>query len=435
MTAPVKTFQIVSFGCKVNQAEGLALASRLRERGLCEATPEDEADLTIINTCTVTAEAARQGRQRVRQAVRSGAAVIVTGCGAHRAVRDERLREIDGVHLVEADKARVVESLRHDGALAAALARRTSSRARAGQAPRLTTTRSRAMLKVHDGCPASCTYCIVPKVRPVARSTPPDEAVRQLEELVVEGYREVVICGIHLGLYGADLGQTVTLVDLLERFLSVRGLGRLRLSSIEPMEVSDQLLALTQRDPDRLCPHLHIPLQSGDDEVLRRMNRPYTSRDFLAVVKRIREALPHPAVTTDVLVGFPGETDEAFARTLRVCRYAAFSRIHVFPFSARPGTRAAEMTDQVPREIIRARRQTASALGEELAAAYRDSLLGRTARVVLETIHPDGSAEGLPERYVRVHVRAPLPDRAARRGIIPVRLLRAAGDALEAEAM
>ncbi len=458
------TFRIVSFGCKVNQAEGRALAARLRQLGLEEAGTEADPStasgqrLVIINTCAVTAEAARQGRQCARRAVRDGAETLVTGCAAHPAARDEALRNIDGLHLIEADKDRLIETLSRDGASG------LLAQARAGQAPRPTTTakrddalaaglapraaqarrltrdlapstaRSRAMLKVQDGCPEACAYCIVPLVRPAVRSTPPEEAVRQLAALVAEGYREVVICGIHLGLYGADLAPRTGLVDLLERMLTVPGLGRLRLSSIAPLEVSDRLLALAQSEPERLCPHLHVSLQSGDDGVLARMGRPYTTGEFLDVVRRIREALPLPAVTTDVLVGFPGETEEAFAGTLRLCRRTGFSRIHAFPFSPRPGTRAAAMPDQMPRETIRARRRAVSTLGDALAGAYRESLVGRTARVGLETLHPDGSADGLSQRYVRVHVRGPLPAGAARREILPVRLLRTAGDHLEAEA-
>ncbi len=455
------TFRVVSFGCKVNQVEGRALAARLRELGLREA--DAEADVAIINTCAVTAEAARQGRQCVRRAVRDGAETIVTGCAAHPAARDEALHNIGGVRLVEADKDRLVEAVTGEGASSRAragqaprltttarrasararagqaprlttTARRASARARAGQAPRLTTARSRAMLKVQDGCPDACAYCIVPLVRPAVRSTPPEETVRQLAALVAEGYREVVICGIRLGLYGADLTPRTRLVDLLERMLTVPDLGRLRLSSIAPQTVSDRLVALMQAEPERMCPHLHVSLQSGDDEVLARMGRPYTTGEFLDVVRRIREAAPLPAVTTDVLVGFPGETEEAFANTLRLCREAGFSRIHAFPFSPRPGTRAAEMPDQVPRETIRARRRAVSALGDASAAAYRESLVGRTAQVVLETLHPDGSADGLSERYVRVHVRGPLLDVAARREIVSVRLLRAMDGGLEAEA-
>jgi len=436
-------FEVVSFGCKVNQAEGRALAARLRDAGLVEADAKAVEDaarrLVIVNTCAVTAEAARQGRQRIRRAVRDGADVVVTGCAAHPAAGADALAGIGDVRLVEADKDRVVETLQRDEASCTARAgpasaEPTPATADLRQTPRLTTTRSRAMLKVQDGCPDACAYCIVPLVRPTVRSTPPEETVRQLAALVAEGYREIMICGIHLGLYGADLRPRTRLVDLLERMLTVPGLGRLRLSSLAPLEVSDRLLALMQAEPERLCPHLHVSLQSGDDGVLARMGRPYTTGEFAGVVRRIRGALPLPAVTTDVLVGFPGETDAAFENTLRVCREVGFSRIHAFRFSPRPGTRAADMPDPVPPDVIRARRRAVSALGDRLAAAYRESLVGRTARVVVEALHGDGSADGLSERYVRVHVRAPLPAGAARREILPVRLLSTAGDRIEAKA-
>ncbi|HUU91215.1 MAG TPA: tRNA (N(6)-L-threonylcarbamoyladenosine(37)-C(2))-methylthiotransferase MtaB [Phycisphaerae bacterium] len=432
MPADRKTFEVISFGCKVNQAEGQALAARLREFGFVEA--DARARIAIVNTCAVTAEAARQGRQRVRRAVRDGAAVIVTGCAAHPAAGAGALGRLDGVGLIEADKDRVVDFVRRDDGLAARLAPRAAQPRRLTRDLAPSAARSRAMLKVQDGCPDACAYCIVPLVRPVIRSTPPEEAVRQLEALVAEGYREVMICGIHLGLYGADLAPRTRLADLLEHMLTVPDLGRLRLSSIAPLEISDRLLALLRSEPERLCPHLHVSLQSGDDGVLARMGRPYTTSEFAGVVRRIREALPMPAVTTDVLVGFPGETDAAFENTLRTCREVSFSRIHAFPFSPRPGTRAAAMPDPVPHETVRARRRAVSALGDALAAAYRKSLVGRAARVVLETLHPDGSAEGLSERYVRVHVRAPLPAGAGRREMLPVRLLSTADGILEAKA-
>jgi threonylcarbamoyladenosine tRNA methylthiotransferase MtaB len=199
------------------------------------------------------------------------------------------------------------------------------------------------------------------------------------------------------------------------------------------MEVTEALLARLAAESERLCPHLHLPLQSGDDGVLARMGRPYTAAAFLAVVDRIRKALPRPAVTTDVLVGFPGETDEDYRATLRVCREAAFSRIHVFPFSKRPGTRAAALRPEVPRDVIRARRRDVAALGEELAARFREGLVGSTAEVVLERLLPGGAAEGTSERYVRVRVTGLTPA-AARRDLVAVRLARTAGGRLEGEA-
>jgi len=451
MPDPITTFKVVSFGCKVNQTEGLVLAARLRRRGLREVGPRAPADLVIVNTCCVTAEAARQGRQRVRRAHRRGTAVAVTGCAAHPASGEDAYARLAGLAAVDADKDRLLARLAAaghvpdgqgaTGCLSASAPRRakhTGGQAASGtpptpghersewpgrrcQAPSTPSQpRSRAMLKVQDGCPGGCAYCIVPKVRPEVWSVPPAEAVRQAERLVAEGFREIVICGIHLGLYGADLGPT--LADLLARLLAVEGLGRLRLSSILPTEIDAPLLDLMAAEPERLCPHLHLSLQSGDDEVLARMGRPYTAADFLRTVERVREALDAPALATDVLVGFPGETEAAFARTLAVCRQAGFTRMHVFPFSVRPGTRAAGMPGQVDGDVVRRRRRRAAEVGEDLADAYRRRLVGRRETVAVERVRPDGSAEGLAARYVRVQVPGPLPDGQGRRDLVPVRL-------------
>ena len=474
MAQAFHTFKVVSFGCKVNQTEGLALAERLRRRGLEEVGRRRPADLVVVNTCCVTAEAARQGRQQARRAGRRGAAVAVTGCDAHPASGDTAPGRFSGLVAMEADKDRLITRLTETGRLP------DEAEAHAGAGPAgepAREPRSRAMLKVQDGCPGGCAYCIVPKVRPEVRSVPPEEAARQAEALVAKGFREIVICGIHLGLYGADLepqgqGQHVipteasrreaerrnlavpsfeqqqgeiprlaalarndkrsALTDLLEHLLAVEGLGRLRLSSILPTEVDEALLRLMGAEPDRLCPHLHLSLQSGDDAVLARMGRPYTAAEFLRTVERVRQTLEEPAVTTDVLVGFPGETDEAFANTLGVCREAGFSRMHVFRFSSRPGTLAAEMPGRVPGEVKRDRRRRAAELGEVLADAYRRRLVGRREAVAVERARRDGSAEGLAARYVRVEVRGPLPDGAGRRDLVPVRLDGVAGEALQA---
>ena len=456
------SFQLISLGCKVNQAEGEDLAATLRGLGWADAPDEGPADLVIVNTCTVTGEAARQCRQRIRRALRSGARVIATGCAAHPAAEDASLRNLPGLLLVEPDKHRVAKFVEECGMRSAeggadgearpceprpairvaarmrapppCLRRPASGHPRACdsalRAPHSALDRSRALLKIQDGCPASCAYCIVPKVRPEVRSAPPEAVLEQVAGLIAAGFREIVVCGIHLGLYGAALEPPVRLADLLGQMIGVAGLGRLRLSSIEPMEVSDPLLSLMASEPERMCPHLHMPLQSGDDGVLARMSRPYSSAAFLAVVERSRRAIPQMAITTDVLVGFPGETDDAFAETLRVCREAGFSRLHVFPFSKRPGTRAASMKPEVPRGVVHERRRRAAELGQSLAAEYRASLVGRTAQVVIEKVLPDGGAEGLSERYVRVRLRGPLPAGAARRSILPVATTGLEGDAL-----
>jgi len=432
MADPLHTFRVVSFGCKVNQTEGRTLAERLRALGLCEVGPRSPADLVLVNTCCVTAEAARQGRQRARKALRRAATVAVTGCAAHPASGDADLRALAGLVALDADKDRLLARLRQTGRLPDAPATVAADATPAGPRP-APPHRSRAMLKVQDGCPGGCAYCIVPKVRPHVWSVPVDDAVRQAQALVAEGFREIVLCGIHLGLYGADLPDRPTLAGLIEHLLAVDGLGRLRLSSLSPAAVTGALVALLAAEPDRLCPHVHLSLQSGDDAVLKAMGRPYTSRQFLDTVERIRAAADEPAITTDVLVGFPGETDAAFEATLRVAREARFSRMHVFPFSRRPGTRAADMPDRVPNPVKQERRRRVADLGATLAEAYRRRLVGRAERAIVETVLADGSAKGLAARYVRVAVRGPLPPGIGRRNLVPVRLVRAAPGALEAQ--
>jgi threonylcarbamoyladenosine tRNA methylthiotransferase MtaB len=445
------TFAIDSFGCRVNQAEGEALAERLMAAGLCPVPPGGEPDLVVVNTCAVTAEAARQCRQRIRRARRRGARVAVTGCYAHPGAIDDALRAIADLVCIEPDKdraaERLVEALLGDRAPAgrggpAAIPSPLTGEGKGEGGPgplrpgeREDVARSRALLKVQDGCPASCTYCVVRIVRPEPQSLPPEEAVQRARRLVGAGYREIVVCGIHLGLYGADLAPQAGLTALLEELLAVPGLGRVRLSSLEPMEVTPELLALMASEPEGLCPHLHLPLQSGDDAVLGRMNRPYAADAFLEVVRRVRRALDEPALTTDVLVGFPGEDEAAFERTLAVAREARFSRMHVFPFSRRPGTAAAGMDGQVPGDVVRERCGRARALAEELGGAYRARLVGREGRVVVERLVADGAAEGTSERFVRVRIAGPLPEGVRRRDIVPVRLTCAGGDGLEAEAL
>lgn len=435
-TMSFRTFQLVSFGCKVNQVEGQALAERLEEMDLRreeDSRPGGPADLVVVNTCAVTAEAARRCRQRIRRAMRSGARVVVTGCYAHPAALDDSLRRIAGgaresggrgVLFLEPDKRRVPARLHQTWPDLSLPVGDDAERA-----DRF--ARSRAMLKVQDGCSASCAYCIVRKVRPQPRSTPPEAVLKRARALVAAGWREIVVCGIHLGLYGTDLEPRTSLAALVERLLPVLGPGRLRLSSIEPMEVGDDLLALMAAEPERICPHLHLPLQSGDDAVLARMRRPYTGGAFLRVVARAREALPQPAITSDLLVGFPGETPAAFENTLRVCREARLSRIHVFPFSPRPGTAAAEMDDRVPSDVIRVRRARAAEVGDALGREFREHLTGRTAQVVIERVGADGSAEVLSERYVHVRIRGPLPEKGGRRTMVSVNLCRVNGGFLD----
>ena len=395
-------YRTKTLGCKVNQYETREIEELLDRAGLARAGDDAEADLVVVNTCVVTAEAARQCRQTIRRMRRENprARLIVTGCYANAPERDD-LQSIDGVHLILADKDELRRRLAEELAPQGNLPTCGISHFRG---------HTRAFVKIQDGCDQFCSYCIVPQVRPVMRSRPAEEVIDEVRRLTDSGHREIVLSGIHLGRYGEDLSLARALAELLRRLVALPRLGRIRLSSIEVVEVDEALLEVMAERRDRICPHLHLPLQSGDDAVLAAMRRPYTSGKFLQHVERIRRALPDVALSSDVIVGFPGETDQAFRQTCRLCRQAEFSRLHVFPYSVRLGTPAAEMPDQVPAEVKRSRSELLRRLGHELAARFAAGLVGRQVTVLAEQVAggapPEGSwAEGFNEHYVRTRVR------------------------------
>jgi len=391
------TYAIITLGCKVNQYEGQAIRERLANLGWRETPFRDVADLYIINTCTVTRQADETCRKKVRRALRANprARVIVTGCAAETA--PERFRNIEGVsevltrgqmaHLDKyLDSGRVPEP---------------------GDVFDMEISRfqahTRAFMKIQDGCDGGCAYCIIPIARGHERSRPLERLRPEAERLVAAGHREIVLTGIHLGHYGRDLEDPARLADAARTVLEVVGVERVRLSSIEAMEVPDDLIELAATD-HRFCPHFHLPLQSGDDAVLSAMGRRYTVAEFLGTVERVRARLDRPSITTDVMVGFPGETDEQFEHTLHVCQTAGFSRIHVFPFSPRPGTRAESMSGRVPTHLVRERESRLQALAATLALAYKQSFLGQTVCPIVEHRRDKetGLLAGWSARYVRV---------------------------------
>ena len=395
-----RSFHLVSLGCKVNQHEGQGIRERLIAHGYSEVELAERPGVVIINTCTVTARADEKCRKAVRRARRSSpeATLIVTGCAAVTSPEVHRaMPEVDLV-LTKSRMARV-ESVLVGGAPREGDVFNLRISAFAGH--------TRAFLKVQDGCDAFCAYCIVPYARGAPRSRPLSEIAEEVRRLVDHGHREIVLTGIHLGLYGRDLGAA-GLCDAVRAALSVRGLARLRLSSIEGPEVPGELLDLMADEP-RLCPHLHLPLQSGDDDVLAAMNRRYTSGAFLNVVEEARRRLDRPAITTDLMVGFPGESDAQFENSMRVCREAAFSRMHVFRYSPRPGTPAAER-EPVPASVAREREIRALALARELALDYRRGFVGQEVMPLVEARRDreTGHLAGFTPRYVTV--RFPGPD-------------------------
>ncbi len=406
-----RSIAFCTLGCKVNQYETEAIRGRLLARGFVEVPWKAPADVYVINTCTVTEGGDQASLKLVRRVRRQNpqATVVVAGCYVDALRKGvEGTPQVLGADLLVAnhEKAALPELLeRHLGGEAVSGAPAWAGWRANGAIDHLTVSQfrdhTRATLKVQDGCDLFCTFCIIPWVRGKPVSKPIDVVVREARTLAANGYREVVLTGIHLGAYGRDLGTG--LVALVERLGEVEGLERIRLSSLEADELGEREIDAFPSHP-RVCAHFHVPLQSGDDGVLERMNRRYASGEFLAKVARMRERVPRLSVTTDVIVGFPGETDEAFGNTLRVCREAAFSKIHVFPYSDRTGTPAARMADKVEKRVLRSRCRALATLGRELGLAYRAPFVGEVVRplVELRRDRATGLLVGLTERYLRV---------------------------------
>lgn len=389
------TLKTVTLGCKVNQYETEYVRQGLARLGYREAVDGEPADLCIVNTCTVTSTADAKSRKAIRQLARQNprAEIIVMGCYATRAARE--VAAMPGVADVVTDKRQLPELLSRLG-----LVDLPSGISQFGP-------RHRAYVKVQDGCRMQCSYCIIPSVRPVLVSRPVDEVLDEICRLVDHGHREIVLTGIHLGHYGVDLAdRRVDLAGLVRRVVELDGEFRLRISSIEAAEVTAELIALLAERPDRVCPHLHLSMQSGSDRVLRRMRRRWPARLLIERCEEIRRWLDQPALTTDVIVGFPGETQQDFAATCRVVEEVGFSKLHVFRFSPRQGTPAADMPDQVPEAVKRRHAAELAELGEGLRRRYFEGLAGRELQVLVETPTGDrpGRLLGTSARYTPVEL-------------------------------
>jgi threonylcarbamoyladenosine tRNA methylthiotransferase MtaB len=441
-TAAIKTL-----GCKLNQFESQQIREQLVRLG-CRMVPfEEPADIYVINSCTVTSRTDSECRRLVRHAKRLNpqALVAVTGCYAE--VNPGELEAIPEADIVVGNAGkgdlgrRMIESwLATTGAaVSLSLCGEPESREAVpkqhpyagGEMVGGFAQHTRAFLKVQEGCDAGCTYCIIPRARGASRSVPPQDVQTQAERLVAAGFAELVLIGIHLGKYGADLPGAPDLTGLVEVLLGLPGLGRLRLSSIEPREVPDALMSLVAAHP-RLCCHLHIPLQSGCDSVLRRMNRPYDSAFYADLARRIHAADPRICLGADVMVGFPGETDEEFEATFRLIEQSPLNHLHVFTYSSRSGTPAAEMSGQLSHEVKIARNHRLRDLSAAKRQAFAHSMLGEMLEVVFERTAPDdpGVLDGLSDNYLRVHA----PGEEAELGVIrPVRIHSVAGDTMRGE--
>jgi threonylcarbamoyladenosine tRNA methylthiotransferase MtaB len=396
-----------SIGCRLNIGEIEAMARGLAKAGHRVVGPGAAAELCILNTCTVTAIASRKSRQLIRQLKRANpsAAVIVTGCDAELAPSE--MTEI-GVDLVvgNTEKDRLLEIAQAEGLLDTVPVDPDNQELfEPGD-----TTRTRAFLKVQDGCDNRCTFCVITVARGAGRSVPADAIVEELHELQRLGYREVVLSGVHLGSYGHDHRDQRGLQHLVERALAETGVERLRLSSLEPWDIDADFFEVFA-DP-RLLPHLHLPLQSGCDETLKRMARRTSRVEFSNLVAAARQRVPDLAISSDIIVGFPGETEEEFEKSISLVEELAFSRLHIFRYSRREGTPAERMSAQVPGQIAQERSRRMHELAADLEHRFNSTLIGRTSDVLWETAEDHGDSlrwSGLTPNYVRVTTTTP-PD-------------------------
>lgn len=369
----------VTLGCKVNQYETEFVREGLLGIGYEDAVAEEPAELCIVNTCTVTNEGDAKSRQTIRRLARKnpGAKIVVMGCYATRA--PEEVARLPGVSQVVTDKRELPDLLGRFGVTDIPTGISGFGR------------RHRAYVKVQDGCLLRCSFCIIPHVRPNLVSRPVEHILDEVRRLVDHGYREVVLTGIHLGHYGVDWNRSapksrwVRLSHLVRAIAELPGEFRVRLSSIEATEVTRELVEVMGDYGDKIAPHLHISMQSGSDGVLRRMRRRWGARRFLDRCDLVKQRLDLPALTTDIIVGFPGETDAEFQETLGAARAAGFSKIHIFPFSPRRGTPAATMAGQIPKPLQQARCRELAEIEVELRERYYRELLGRELTVLVET--------------------------------------------------
>jgi threonylcarbamoyladenosine tRNA methylthiotransferase MtaB len=408
------TFKISTLGCKVNQSESDAIAKQLESYKWLPAGHNGASEITIINTCTVTQKASMQSRQAVRQAIRANpnSQIVVTGCYAQ--TEPEAFEEINGVHYIigNADKHRIGEILAAgqnsaDNQTITIHNEVQSTEALKPSLAAVSSSRTRPFLKIQDGCDAFCAYCIVPYARGPSRSLPVADVLEGIRTLSAAGYHEIVLTGIHLGQYGCDLIPATSLGELLDRIDRSEMVQRVRLSSIEPLELTDALIERVADSP-RFCRHFHVPLQSGDDRILKKMKRPYTVDIFRRRIAKIRDQIPHAAIGVDTLIGFPGETDAAFKHTYDLMNELPISYLHVFPFSARSGTPAARYPDKIPPDVIKERCEKMRCLGQVKRLHFYRSFIGKEIEILVESTRhaTTGLLKGLSSNYIPVLIDA-----------------------------
>lgn len=402
------TFAIYTLGCKVNQEESRQIAAALSAAGWRELAFNEKADCYIVNTCTVTHLADRKSRAMLRRAVRANPAAYIVAAGCFSQVSPQEAAKIEGIDLIiGVEERQLLPQLlaeKAQGVMVGDIARAAEFKSIYGV--HRGTDRARAFLKIEDGCNEACAYCKIPQARGPVRSWPIAEVLQAARELIAAGHAEIVLTGIHLGAYGEDLPRVEDLEHLLPQLLALPALGRLRLGSLEPQHLQGDLLSLLKEllHNEKFCPHLHIPLQSGCDKTLRAMGRHYLTADYRNLAAALRAVCPDLALTTDIMVGFPGESEEDFAASAAFFNEMKFASAHIFAYSKRAGTAAAAMSGQLTPQVKEVRYQLLQNIAHKNAAAYAQSFLGKTLQMAVEQELKIGG-----KKYLSGHAQNYLP--------------------------
>ena len=428
----MNTFKIISLGCKVNQYESQQIRELLESFCLRQVEDNASPDLAIVHTCCVTHTAASKSRQLMRKILKHNSLCKVIATGCLTSIDTDECNNIpDEIKLVSREESLedIIRQVIDDAATTLsnstenthdALTSKTANECKIKDKKTVNSTQdtlnlgalksfenhSRAFLKIQDGCDAFCTYCIIPKTRKKLWSNSPKNVISEAKQLVKAGHKEIVLTGIFLGAFGQtttkrknwDSSRQKDFVKLIENIAQIDGLKRLRLSSMEPGDVTEELLGLFNRY-DNIAPHLHLPLQAGSSKTLRRMNRQYNAKQYIEMIEMVNEALDRPAISTDIIVGFPGESDEDFEESLKIAKFAKFAKTHVFSFSVRKGTAAEKMPDKISPEIIKCRSKILSSLGDELQVNFRNQFASEKLSVIVENSQYQS---GVCERYFDV---------------------------------
>lgn len=403
-----KKIAFITLGCKVNLYDTEAMAELFTEKGYEVVDFEEYADVYLINTCTVTNLGDKKSRQIIRRAKRINPNSVVVATGCYAQVASEEVAKIEGINIVIGTKNRseIVETVENyvaeNGVVNNVSDIMGEKEFEPLQISRLT-NRTRAYIKIQEGCNRYCTYCIIPYARGPIRSRKPEEVIEEVKKLAENGFKEVVLTGIHVASYGLDLGN-ITLADIIEKVHSVNGIERIRFSSMEPLAIDDDFVARMAKLP-KVCDHYHLSLQSGCNRTLKRMNRKYNAEQYAEACERLRNAFPNVAITTDIIVGFPDETEEDFKESLAFAKKMKLDKIHTFPYSPKKGTPAAKMKNQISGDVKSQRSKEMIALSDKMNIDFLNNNIGKTVPVLFEDME-NGFWQGHTTNYIKVLVKS-----------------------------